>query len=343
MKSQERIMMTAGLALLGAAALGQTAARKIAGFGEWYAHAVYPWIVAAYGRICGLLPFSVVELGLYLLIAGSLYFLVRYWRQWKKTASAAVLVLGTAAALYTFNCGINYYRNPFSSYLDLEIRKSSVEELKSLCTYLTEKVNETVNEEAYSRQWAAEGRKAMENLGERYPELSGYYPNPKPVMISWILSVQQLCGVYSPFTVEANYNRQMTVYNIPHTICHELSHLRGFMREDEANFIGYLACIGSDSQAFRYSGYLTGWVYATNELAKQDMESFVELYGRLSPQAVEALRDNNEFWDKYEGKVAEVSTQVNDTYLKINDQEEGVKTYGRMVDLMLAYYRDGEK
>ena len=50
----------------------------------------------------------------------------------------------------------------------------------------------------------------------------------------------------------------MPYYNIPHTICHELSHLKGFMREDEANFIGYLACIGSDSPDFRYSGYLTG-------------------------------------------------------------------------------------
>ena len=32
----------------------------------------------------------------------------------------------------------------------------------------------------------------------------------------------------------------MPFYNIPHTICHELSHLKGYMREDEANFIGYL-------------------------------------------------------------------------------------------------------
>lgn len=46
--------------------------------------------------------------------------------------------------------------------------------------------------------------------------------------------MQQLCGVYSPFTVEANYNGDMPDYNVPHTLCHELSHLKGFMREDEA-------------------------------------------------------------------------------------------------------------
>ena len=134
----------------------------------------------------------------------------------------------------------------------------------------------------------------------------------------------------------------MTDYNIPHTICHELSHLRGFMREDEANFIGYLACIGSEKEVFRYSGYLTGWVYAGNALAGQDIDSYRELYGKLLPQAAKDLRDNWEFWNRYEGKVAEVSNQVNDTYLKMNDQKEGVKTYGRMVDLMLAYHRKKE-
>ena len=252
------------------------------------------------------------------------------------------MVVGLAAFLYTYQCGINYYRRPFSSELALEVRQSSVRELKELCEYLTEKVNETAAEEAYDREWRIWGQQAMSQLGEEYPGLAGYYPRPKPVTVSWILSVQQFSGIYSPFTLEANYNRQMTDYNIPHTICHELSHLRGYMREDEANFIGYLACIGSDHRAFQYSGYLTGWVYATNALARQDMESYRELYGRLVPRAAEDLRANNAFWNQYEGKVAEVSNQMNDTYLKINNQEEGVKTYGRMVDLMLAYHRKTE-
>ena len=182
------------------------------------------------------------------------------------------------------------------------------------------------------------GKAAMEKLGEEYPALSGCYPVPKPVMVSWILAVQQLCGVYSPFTVEANYNWQMTGYNIPHTICHELSHLRGFMREDEANFIGILACTESDDAYFRYSGYLMAWVHAGNALAKADVESFYELHSQLCGQAVQDLQENNKYWDQYEGKVAEVSNQVNDTYLKLNDQKDGVQSYGRVVDLMLAMF-----
>ncbi|MCI8605551.1 MAG: DUF3810 domain-containing protein [Hungatella sp.] len=340
---QNKIIGAGGATLLALAAAGQLGARNIEGFARWYSVHIYSVIVAVVGRICGLVPVSVVEFGLYALGAASLWYVFGRRRGWFCIASRAVFLVGAAAFLYTFNCGINYYRPPFSSELDLDMRESSVEELKALCRYLTEKVNETVDDSLYEARWAVWGREAMMALGEEYAGLSGYYPRAKPVTISWILSVQQLSGIYSPFTVEGNYNRAMTAYNIPHTICHELSHLRGFMREDEANFIGYLACIGSDRRIFQYSGYLTGWVYAGNALARQDIDSYREIYGSLDPRAVEDLRDNSIFWNRYEGKVAQVSNQVNDTYLKINDQKEGVKTYGRMVDLMLAYHREEEE
>lgn len=339
-RNAEKAIAAAGLALLAAAAAGQFAARNTEGFARWYSVHIYSVIVSVVGRICGLVPVSVSELGLYALAAVSVWYAVHQRRQWRCIASRALFIAGVAAFLYTFNCGINYYRPPFSSELSLEVRESSVEELRSLCEYLTEKVNETADHSPYRAEWAVWGRDAMRQLGESYDGLCGYYPKAKPVAVSWILSVQQLSGIYSPFTVEGNYNRAMTDYNIPHTICHELSHLRGFMREDEANFIGYLACIGSDRKIFQYSGYLTGWVYAGNALAGQDPDGYWELYSRLNPRVREDLKRNSQFWNQYEGKVAEVSSQINDTYLKINDQKEGVRTYGRMVDLMLAYHRE---
>lgn len=343
MKNLNRILAFTGLFLLALAAAGQFAARTFENFGNWYAVHVYSLIVAVVGRVWGLFPMSVVEFGIYGLSILSIWYVIRHRKDWPSVASRAFLILGGLAFLYTYQCGINYYRRPFSAELELDVRDSSTEELKELCEYLTEKVNETNDSSSYDKGWALMGRQAMAQLGREYPGLAGYYPRPKGVVVSWILSVQQLCGIYSPFTVEANYNQEMTDYNIPHTICHELSHLRGYMREDEANFIGYLACIKSEERPFQYSGYLTGWVYATNALARQDMESYRELYGQLLPQVTEDLNDNNAFWNRYEGKIAEVSNQMNDTYLKINDQEEGVRTYGRMVDLMLAYHRDHEK
>ena len=71
----------------------------------------------------------------------------------------------------------------------------------------------------------------MKGLADEYPQFKSWYPYPKPLIHPRLLSVQQLTGVYSPFTVEANYNSEIPAYNIPHTICHELSHLKGYMRK----------------------------------------------------------------------------------------------------------------
>lgn len=329
--------------MVGMAFVLQIASRKINGFGEWYALHVYPLLTGIVGRLFNVFSFSVVEIALYALI---FLFLIYLFFHWKEPIHILTRILAFASGLsliYTLNCGINYYRLPFSYYLNFKMAESSDEELQGLCKQLTEKLNDNwIDRESGMsiREIQEEGVRAMENLGKIYPQLDGYYPNPKPIMISQILSIQQLCGIYSPFTIEANFNQDMPWTEIPHTIAHELSHLRGFMREDEANFIGYLACIESDSPEFCYSGYLNGWIYATNALAKTNPEAYRALYQDLRPEIVEELKRRSEFWNQFDGKIAEASSKVNDTYLKINNQEQGIKSYGRVVDLMLAYYRN---
>ena len=349
------------LVFLGAALLLQLAARKVPGFGQWYAVTIYPLITGSLGRFMGIFPFSVTELGLYLLIVLFVVSLVRSWRRPLKILGRLLLGASLLFFLFTVNCGINYYRQPFSALSGLTIQPSSSQELYDLCSWLVEQIQDSVRqledqaseENGFSGQTSREplpsygklleygrqGQLAMRRLGEEFPVLAGFYPAPKPLLLSRILSVQQLCGVYSPFTVEANYNREMPLYNIPHTICHELSHLKGFMREDEANFIGYAACIHSEDLYFRYSGYLMGWVYAGNALAQADPEGFAALRSALPQAALTDLSYNNAYWDAFQGKVAEVSTRVNDTYLKLQDQQDGIQSYGRVVDLMLAYHR----
>ena len=182
------------------------------------------------------------------------------------------------------------------------------------------------------------GQRAMEKLGQRYRRLSGHYPFPKPILNTWILSVQQTTGVYSPFTVEANYNRDIAYYDIPFTICHELSHLRGYMQEEEANFIGVLATIGADDPYFNYSGYVSAWVYAGNALARIDSTAFAALYAQINERSRQDMLYNNAYWKQFEGKPAEAHEQLNDAYLKIQGQATGVRSYGHVTDLMLEYF-----
>ncbi|MFQ9846223.1 MAG: DUF3810 family protein [[Clostridium] leptum] len=133
----------------------------------------------------------------------------------------------------------------------------------------------------------------------------------------------------------------MYKYNIPAVMCHELSHLRGFMREDEANFLAYLACKNSASLDFQYSGYMLAFIYATNALYEVDKEA----YSRI---LIDWIRVSGEYilpvqlLKQFEGPVADTATSINNGYLQANQQDDGVKSYGRMVDLLLAEQRLGE-
>lgn len=242
--------------------------------------------------------------------------------------------------------------------MNADVKVDQKEELLALCRYLVTEINEqeasfeasgacigeTQDSPKPSMAWLFQaghaGQRAMEKLGARYPRLAGHYPFPKPVLNTWILSVQQTTGVYSPFTVEANYNRDIPYYDLPFTICHELSHLRGYMQEEEANFIAVLATIGADDAYYNYSGYVSAWVYAGNALARVDSDAFATLYGALNARTRQDLLYNNQYWQQFEGKPAETHEKVNDAYLKAQGQTAGTASYGHVTDLMLAYFAE---
>nr|WP_296263598.1 DUF3810 domain-containing protein [uncultured Merdimonas sp.] len=359
----EKIKILTGCSLLAAGAILTLLAGNVGGFAQWYSTHVYPVWVNMLGRMMGVFPVSVAEILLYLLGALLLFTLGRLlWKLFRKRTgkrqvlgwfSNLLLAAGVLFLLYVVNCGINYHRTSFSESSGIKAEEYSVSELKEVCGWLTERVNTlsgsvTRDDEGIMRltggnkgEVRSRAVEAMQSLGETYPELSGYYPEPKGLLAPWILSVQQLSGIYSPFTIEANYNSGMVDYNIPFTACHELSHLKSFMQEQEANFIAFLASTSYEDPEFQYSGYLLGWIYCMNVLHDADYDSWQEIRDTLSDGAEMDLRENNAFWARYDGAVAEVADQVNDRYLQANGQEEGVKSYDRMVDLIVSWYRMG--
>lgn len=170
-KLGSQYLAAAGIFLLVLTAVLQMCARTVPGFGTWYAHHIYPWIVGSVGRVTGLFPFSVVELGLYgliLLLALDVWHLLR--KKWCSIFSRWLFITGALLFLYTANCGINYYASSFSSYAGLEDGTYTVEELDALCSDLVELVNESAKtgRQVYRENrsaWAAEAVKAMQAAG----------------------------------------------------------------------------------------------------------------------------------------------------------------------------------
>ena len=253
-------------------------------------------------------------------------------------------------SIFTFlniiTLSVNSFRSDFVTLTGLKIQDSSEEKLIELCDYLKDKLNELdgkIEKDEYGllkldNNAQEEGIDNMNNLGEIYPCLQGFYPNPKPYIFSEVMSYQLLEGE-TDFTLEANYNNDMPSFNIPSTICHELSHIRGFNNEDEANYISFLACINSKNYEYRYSGYLMAYSYCMNDLYDFDLEAFKKVSNELSDNVKAELKNDSLYWNKYSGGISKLHNEAYDKLLKMSGQEEGIKSYNAVVKLLISGYK----
>ena len=337
-------------------------AQNLPAFAEWYATGPYR-VLSHWGNLLtSLAYFSVGEmlvLTAFLSIIGCVVFFV--WAFLKKREMWCKLLLRFSRGLlsiislllflFTLFCGINYSRYTFSQTSGLHLTPSSEEELQQLCQSLAEEVTllrEQVNTDsdgvmsldATFSDITGYARSAMQKAASDYPLLDGTYLGPKPVLFSRALSHCNITGIFFPFTLEANVNTDIPDYSLPSTMCHELAHLSGFMREDEANFIAYLACERSERIEFQYSGKMLAYIYTSNALYAENPQAAQKISASLGEGVALDLSANTAYWDQFETPMAEVAQQVNNAYLKANRQYDGVKGYGRVVDLLLAEWRE---
>ena len=194
----------------------------------------------------------------------------------------------------------------------------------------------------------SQAQKEMKRLGESYGQLSGFYPRPKEFLNSDFFSQQHMMGYYYPFSMEANYNSTMYITNKPCTLCHELSHLKGFIYEDEANFIGYLACLDSDDPLFQYSGYLSVLTYVDKDFYKSIGRDKAKY--RTYPQISRQVKKDDVFltseeWSRVNANawistktVSTVSNTAVNVSLKTNGVKDGIVSYSRVVQRLMDYY-----
>ncbi len=345
----------AGL-LLGAA--GLIAARCAEGFADGYGFGIYPAVVNVFARISGIFPFSVAEImvicGVLLLLTGIVYFIVGLIRRKGSrgqfilsSASSIVLVLGLLLFEYAYGMGINYSRKPFSEIAGLTTGKYTKAQVLETLEYVIDNLaaaGESIilDEDGHiivPDDLADRASAAMEKLGERYESLRSYYPRVKPVMLSELMCHGHITGIFTFYSMESNYNTNDVPEELGHTVCHELSHMTGFMREDEANYIAYLACRGSSDDYLTYCGWYDVMIYLLNAYYPEaTSEEYSAVFAEIPDYARKQLVMQNEFWDRYRHDFGQVAEAINDVYLKINDQTDGTKSYGRVVDLVIAEY-----
>lgn len=317
---------------------------------------VYRYLTA---KISGLVSFSLFELLVILLPliilltirsamranrvqGGTFRFFVRLF---------AVVMLFCSA--YILGLGIGYNTTPISERMELSETEITKERLADTLIYLRDEVNlyaESISaaEDGTSRpEYTSEliSDKICDSYDELFRERVipySFHSRVKPIYFSSIMSYLRLGGIYTFYTGEANVNSAYPIYDVSFTSAHELAHQRGIMREDEANFVAYLALSRSDDVYLKYSGALNMYSYVASALYRTDRELYTEIASELCPLASADLRASSQITQKYGNTVfADISEFINDLFLKSNGTE-GVISYGRVVRLAVAYIENME-
>jgi len=328
-------------------------AKNNSAFREFYTDHVYPFMSGALNHLFSMTDISVAQIIIIFFAALIVFYtltmilaLLFSEHKLKRLLTYIVNIVCIVAMIvfiFSVTCGINYYRPSFAETEGIEVSGATKEELSGLLTDLVARLNETrAGFDGKYRSFHDNAQLSadyMYALSEKYPSLSGDYGPPKPVSFFGWMSMTNITGFFFPFTYEANVNDTIPAVSIPATMCHELAHLRGHMREDEANYIAYLACTASGDPQFVYSGLMLAYSHTSSALYSEDPELCTSIVSALSDDVKKDISDRNEYWKKYEGVIADISDTVNDLYLKANDRPEGVKSYGKMVDLLISEYR----
>jgi len=313
-----------------------------------------------FARICAFFPFSVAELectlGVLFLPGWALWTCLSVSRE--KPRLTALLrcfgfllgVLLTLLLLFDLFLGASYRADSFQDRSGLRATPETVEALTAATELFASRLCETADTVPRDAggAFAVPADEILAGAADIYRGAEALFPMlalrdvpPKAARYSRLLSHVETTGFYFPFTGEANINVDPPPALIPATVAHEMAHQRGVASELEANFVAILACSESGSAAYEYSGWLFGFIHLGNALYGCDPETYGDIAARLPAEVWKDLRDNDAYWAGFDSPAAEVSTAVYDTMLRSYGQDLGVRSYGAVVDLILAWIREG--
>ena len=253
----------------------------------------------------------------------------------------------TAWGLYCVLWGVNYYADGFQEMSGIYAQPVEVEELERVTQYFAERLGDLADEIprdengvfAVSRdEIFAESTSIYDNISQEFPFLARKDRVPKKMFFSRLFSAMNFTGFYSPYTGESSLNVDSPACLLPANITHELAHQRGIASEQECNFLAIAASTASDGVTYQYSGYLMGYIHLGNALYRADREKWEAVYATLPETVLADLRYHSAYWAQFDSPVATVSEKIYDTTLKTYGQEDGIQSYGTVVDLLVAYY-----
>ncbi len=326
-----------------------------------YSNTIYPIVRELAGTLTGWLAYSFMELFVLGVIFWLIYKAVTVTRSVSRkrrglrnaAAHAASFSLAMAGLFYAwgmFGWGFNYYREPFLRLENLDRTGITHEELRAVAQKLVVEANElrlrleedddgVMRTEDGDRAALERVRAAFRAPGVEYLSLrDGDVSGPKGLIFP-VLPWLNISGVFFPYTGEPNVGMEQPVHNRLFAACHEAAHQLGWAREEEANFVGYAVCRRHPDADYRYAAAQGALAYALGALRQVDPDAAAAVMLTLGKPLQRDWDATREFWRRYDTRLGDAALRVNDAYLKSLGQDEGIRSYGLMVELLVADHR----
>lgn len=324
-----------------------------------YSRYISRYSMGILSMVTGIAPFSVAEIVIVCIILSVVAFIacviIKVIKKkeltgfLKNAAYITALVVSIMYFIYTSFWSINYHRMSIAASAGLDVNSATFSDLVSLAKHTVKKAALIRNEMSENSDGIAVLKYSISDTLANACEGFKLSPiplnmfgiswvRPKKVVLSKLMSVFGIEGFFFPYTGEPNINTDIPSFMIPFAACHETAHLLGYAREEEANYIAFIACRNNPDTDYRYSGRLNELIYILNAIYEIDEEKWSEIRGNLPPPMHRDLVSINNYWVSYDSVLQDVSEAVNDVYLRSNFQTEGIYSYGLVVDLLLAEY-----
>ncbi|MFQ5738916.1 MAG: DUF3810 domain-containing protein [Acidobacteriota bacterium] len=339
-----------------------------------YAGLVFPLAARILARLSSPFPFSLAETLAALFAAWLLWATTRavvtILRHGRRSAEVLIrATLGLAAGvgpvlvLGYLLWGLNYARADLVQRLNWQKYErhqdaaEDLEELSRLCSQVITRTNLSYvkangsRDQGYPSKVNLTGGQIDAAIDEGFrvargklglsPSLDVSLGPAKPVFSSVLLSYLGIAGFYFPWTGEANYNRLLPDSERCHVIAHEKAHQRALASEEEAGFMGFLACVLSPDLYVRYSGYFFAQGQLVSQLARLDPSKARQLLGERLPGVERDVKAVRDYWRRFQGAGTKLGATVNDSYLKLHGVEGGIDSYSRTSRLLILLARSG--
>lgn len=322
-----------------------------------YSTGVYPLISKVQRFLFGWIPFSIGDLFYTFLILVILYRVIKFFKLlFKKQLTRRYFVLALQQGIFIllflyvfFNLlwGLNYNRQGIAVQLGLRVKEYNLSDLDTLTRTMLRKVNYYADFVTQSQRDSFDKKRTLfKNAKEAYDSAAlkysflAYQPaSIKPSMFSYLGNYLGFQGYYNPFSGEGQVNTTIPKFLEPYVTTHEIAHQLGYGKENEANFVGYLACKSYNSAIFQYSVYYDMYNYAIAEVYSRDTALAKSIQLMAHAQVKKDQREFKDFYSKYKNPIEPVIMWGYGHFLKANNQPAGKRSYNEVVAWLIAYFK----